>query len=172
MKRTEGYETLDGSTLLLAGLDRDERALIARLRRRAAANPDWTDYDNYWTRAVPDFYEARGMSRKSVVHTAAWRVAQDLSGRLGIAQGYIRPPDCRGELASLIREHFPSQRAFCKATGLSEDMLSHVLAGRKDLSLAALEQALDRIGYSLRILPAPQRKRTGCRRFATPAAFE
>jgi hypothetical protein len=36
-----------------------------------------------------------------------------------------------------------------------------VLAGRKDLSLAALEQALDRIGYRLRILPAPQRKRTG-----------
>jgi hypothetical protein len=46
-------------------------------------------------------------------------------------------------------------------------MLSQVLAGRKDLSLAALTQALERIGYRLRIMPAagqeqkPARKRTG-----------
>jgi hypothetical protein len=39
--------------------------------------------------------------------------------------------------------------------------LSHVLAGRKDLSLAALSQALERIGYSLRIAPALAQKRTG-----------
>jgi hypothetical protein len=47
-------------------------------------------------------------------------------------------------------------------------MLSHVLAGRKDLSLGALTRALGRIGYRLRIVPAPEpqpaagtRKRTG-----------
>lgn len=40
------------------------------------------------------------------------------------------------------------------ATGLSEDMLSHVLAGRQDLSLAAMTKALERIGYRLRIVPA------------------
>ena len=52
---------------------------------------------------------------------------------------------------------------------LSEDMLSHVLAGRKDLSLASLTAALERIGYRLRIVPgsdsvmagARKRKRTG-----------
>jgi hypothetical protein len=40
-------------------------------------------------------------------------------------------------------------------------MLSHVLAGRKDLSLSALEQALARIGYRLSIQPAvrPKQKR-------------
>jgi hypothetical protein len=31
-------------------------------------------------------------------------------------------------------------------------MLSHVLAGRKDLSMQALSQALDRIGYEVRLL--------------------
>jgi hypothetical protein len=47
-------------------------------------------------------------------------------------------------------------------------MLSHVLAGRKDLSLAALTKALQRIGYRLCIVPMPAvkpaartRKRTG-----------
>jgi hypothetical protein len=40
-------------------------------------------------------------------------------------------------------------------------MLSHVLAGRKDLSLEALSKALDRIGYRLRIVPAARAKRTG-----------
>jgi hypothetical protein len=46
-------------------------------------------------------------------------------------------------------------------------MLSHVLAGRKDLSLARLTQALARIGYRLRIVPMPecararQHKQTG-----------
>jgi hypothetical protein len=45
-------------------------------------------------------------------------------------------------------------------------MLSHVLAGRKDLSLRALEDALERIGYRLRIVAKPNRqqaarKRTG-----------
>jgi hypothetical protein len=40
-------------------------------------------------------------------------------------------------------------------------MLSHVLAGRKDLSLAGLTQALERIGYALHIRPAGPCKRTG-----------
>ena len=46
-------------------------------------------------------------------------------------------------------EHFPSQRAFAKATGLSEDLVDDLLAGRKPLSLEALEPALERIGYRL-----------------------
>jgi hypothetical protein len=40
-------------------------------------------------------------------------------------------------------------------------MLSHVLAGRKDLSLPALEKALGRIGYVLKMTPAPRKQRTG-----------
>jgi hypothetical protein len=161
MNRIDVYVDLDGNSISLADLDPEERQLIARLRRRAQSKPDWNDFDNYWMRAVADFYDARGESRKESRRTAAFRVAQDLSSRLGIAQGYIEPDDYRDELQNLIRERFPSQRAFCQATGLSEDMLSHVLAGRKDLSLAALEQALARIGYRLRIQPAPQQKSVG-----------
>ena len=104
-------------------------------------------------------------------HSAAWRIAQDLSDRLGIAAGLVAADDALGDLEHLIREKFRSRRAFCQATGLAEDMLSHVLAGRKDLSLRALEQALRQIGYALHIRPAAggqqparkaaARKRTG-----------
>jgi hypothetical protein len=161
MKQNDVYVDLDGNQIILANLDREERALVARLRRRTATNPTWDAFDNYWTSAVATFYESRGLSRRAATRTPVWRIAQDLSSRLGITQGMIEPDDYRDELETLIRDNFPSRRAFCQATGLSEDMLSHVLAGRKDLSLSALEQALTRIGYTLRILPMPERKRTG-----------
>jgi hypothetical protein len=143
---------------VLTGLDAEERRLLARLRRRARANPDVDAFDSYWTVAVPAFYQARGLAHRAVPRTLVWRIAQDLSGRLGIAAGLIGPADYRDELEELIRAKFPSRRAFGKATGISEEMLSHVLAGRKDLSLGALTQAMARIGYRLRIVPAPERQ--------------
>jgi hypothetical protein len=167
MKATEVYIDLDGHQVALASLDAAERQLVARLRRRARTNPDWNAFDNYWTVAVPAFYRARGLSRKAVLRTPVWHIAQDLSSRLGIASGLVRPDDYLGDLEDLIREKFPSRRAFCKATGISEDVLRQVLAGRKDLSLEALTTALERIGYRLRIVPMPecaparQQKQTG-----------
>jgi hypothetical protein len=146
---------LDGHAICLAHLDDEERKLLARIRRRAQTHPDWNDFDNYWLRAVAEFYDARGVPRKVARESVAYRVGQDLSSRLGIAAGLVRPDDYQGDLEDLIREKFASQRAFCKATGLSEDMLSHVLAGRKDLSLERLTAALARIGYRLRIVPMP-----------------
>ena len=156
MRRSDRYLDLDGNELCLHSLDAEERKLLGRIRRRSRTNPDWNAFDNYWTIAVPAFYQAQGLSRKDVPRTLVWRIAQDLSSRLGMAAGMVRPDDYRGDLEDLIREEFASQRAFCKATGLSEDMLSHVLAGRKDLSLESLTQGMDRIGYRLRIVPAPK----------------
>ena len=46
----------------------------------------------------------------------------------------------------------PARGVLPKATGLSEDMLSHVLAGRKDLSIGTLTKALDRIGYAIKFV--------------------
>lgn len=161
MKLPDFYVDLDGDFISLTKLDPEEKQLVARFFRRARTHPDWCDFDTYWMRAVAEFYDARGMSRKRSQKTAAYQIGQDLGSRLGIAAGYIRPSDYRDELEALIHEHFPSRRAFCKATGLTEDMVSHVLAGRKDLSLEALTKALGRIGYILRIAPSPERKRTG-----------
>src|SRR5438132_1574593 len=116
MKRNNVYVDLDGNTFPLAELDPEERRLVAELRRRARVNPDWDAFDNYWTRAVPAFYEARGWSRKRLLKAIPYQIAQDLSSRIGIAAGLIRPPDYRDELERLIRKHFVSRRAFCKAT--------------------------------------------------------
>lgn len=167
MKRSDVYIDLDGQEIALAALDDGERRLVARLRRRAQTHPDWTDFDNYWSREVGAFYDARRVPRRVSRESIPVRIAQDLSSRLGLASGLVRDGDYRDDLAELIRAKFPTRRAFCDATGLAEDMLSHVLAERKDLSLKALEQALGRIGYRLRITPlaaearAAGRKRTG-----------
>ena len=167
MRRPSVYVDLDGREICLEHLGADERKLLARLRQRARNNPDWDAFDNYWTAAVPALYEARGLARKAVPQTILWRIAQDLSGRIALAAGLARNGDYRDDLEDLVRDNFPSRRAFCEATGISEAMLSHVLAGRKDLSVKALTAALARIGYGLRIvrLPAEEiaaaRKRTG-----------
>ena len=77
-----------------------------------------------------------------------------MSGRLAVALGLARKPDYRSRLAEIIESRFKTRREFCEATGLSEDMLSHVLSGRKDLSIEALANALDRIGYTIRLVPS------------------
>jgi len=160
MKGANNYVTVSGQAVDIGNLGAEERKLLARLRRRARTHADWNDFNNYWMREVAAFYDARRVSRSQSRQSPVYRIAQDLASRLGIATGMVRAPDYRVELEALIRNHFPNRRAFCKATGLSEDMLSHVLAGRKHLSLAALTDALDRIGYRLMITPAV-RKRTG-----------
>jgi hypothetical protein len=156
MRQANIYVDLGGREICLCGLDAGERQLLARIRRRVRTHPDWDAFDNYWTRAVGDFYEARGVPRTTSRDSVIFRIAADLSSRLAIAAGLVRPEDYRDELELLVREKFPTRRAFCEATGLSEAMLSHVLAGRKDLSLGALTKALGRIGYQLRIVPMPQ----------------
>lgn len=163
------YVDLDGKEIRLRELDSAERGLISRLKAHARTDrvdvrpEDWNDFDNFSTREINKLYDARGVSRKAATQTAAWKIARDLSARLGIAAGTIRPPDYRDELEDLVLTRFRSRRAFCKKTGLSEDMLSHVLAGRKDLSMQTLTKALDRIGYRLTIAPAVavKKKRTG-----------
>lgn len=167
MKEAEVYVSLGGREIPLSGLDAEERKLLARLQRRARTHPDWTDFGNYWAREVAAFYDARGVTRVQSRQSAVYRIAQDLCSRLGLASGLVRNGDYRDDLEELIRAKFPTRRAFCEATGIAEDMLSHVLARRKDLSLNALEKALERIGYGLRIAPLPVeamaagRKQTG-----------
>ena len=95
----------------------------------------------------------RGLERREVAQTAVWRIAGDLSSRIALEAGLVGPHDYRDELARLIRERFRTRREFCRATGISEDMLSHVLARRKHLAIDTLTEALAKIGYTLRIGP-------------------
>src|SRR5947209_6871169 len=120
MKGLRVYLDLDGKAISLDGLDAEERRLLDRLERRARAQPDWCVFDNYWLPAVTQFYEARGLSRAQIIKTPIYQISQDLSGHLGIAQGLIRPADYLDQLEDLVLNHFPSRRAFSKASGLAE----------------------------------------------------
>ncbi|MGC1275243.1 MAG: hypothetical protein WBC44_16175 [Planctomycetaceae bacterium] len=157
-KRPKTYTDLRGQAIPLSELDGEERALVDRLRERAADGPDWNDFDGFWWREVARLYDGRGVPRTESVQSPVYRIAKDLSSRLAIAAGVAREPDYRDELADLIRRRFKTRREFCEATGLSEDMLSHVLARRKHLSIDSLQTALSKIGCALRITPVEPAK--------------
>jgi hypothetical protein len=152
---TKYYVTMERQSWDLTELDDEERQLVEDLQRRAESHPDWNDFDNYWLPRVASLYEGRGLSRQEVTKTPVWDIAQDLSGRIAISLGLMRLPDYRDDLRQIIREKFKTQRAFCEATGIGEDMLSHVLRGRKHLAIDTLAGALEKIGYLVRLVPKP-----------------
>ncbi len=147
------HADLRGRVYALSGLDEEERALLAKLKAFADSGPLWHEYQNRWMAEVGKLYEQRGLTRSQIIETPVYRVAQDIGSRLGIAQGKIRQSDYRDELEQLILTRFKTRREFCEATGLSEDMLSHVLARRKHLAVDTLYSALEKVGYTLHIAP-------------------
>ncbi|MGH8611547.1 MAG: hypothetical protein ACREYF_05765 [Gammaproteobacteria bacterium] len=159
MSLDDHYVDLRGCEFSLDQLDADERRLLNTLMQRADRAPSWHEFANFWMKLVGEFYHGRGLSRPQVRHTALYRIAQDLGSRLAVAQGVARTPDYRDEIEELIRARFKTRREFCEATGLSEDMLSHVLARRKHIAIDTLSDALSRIGCFLRIVPQPGPKR-------------
>ena len=153
MTKSSIYSTLNGEVFSLADLDSEERRLVNDLVTRQKSVAEWTEYANYYVRAVGDFYESRGLTRRAITGLPVWKIAQDLKSRLMVRAGQAVPPDYRDALGSLIRSAFPTQKAFCEATGLSEDLVSHVLARRKHLAIDTLSDALQKIGYRLQIVP-------------------
>ncbi len=151
MTQVDRYIELYGGEISLASLEADERKLVATLKRRAAAEPPWHEFGNFYVKLVGDFYQARGLKRRLVTRTAAWRIAQDLSGRLAVAQGVASIGDYRDTLEHIVLTRFKNRREFCKKTGLSETMLSHVLARRKHIAIDTLSRALHKIGFQLGI---------------------
>src|SRR5262245_20038985 len=133
------YVGLEGKKWPLSNLDVVERRfLIAVLKesqrlQNAPGDPleRWCDFDNYWTPKIMEFYADRGLKSNQIVKKMVFEIAQDLSGRMAVSFGLSRLPNYRDSLEEIIASKFKSRRAFCKASGLSEDMLSHVLAGRK-----------------------------------------
>ncbi|HUY33826.1 MAG TPA: hypothetical protein VMV69_13840 [Pirellulales bacterium] len=156
MSSPEEYIDLKGKVLSLARLDPDEQGLVRGFMARAEGHPDWNEYRNFWMSTVWDFYSARGLTRRATQQTLPYLIGQDLCSRIGISAGYVRQSDYRDELEQLIRTRFSNRREFCEATGLAEDMLSHVLARRKHLAVDTLAEALARVGYTLHIVPMPR----------------
>jgi hypothetical protein len=159
MSRQAEHTTIGGERIGLSDLTDDEQFLVRILKRKADNCQDQNEFDNYWMKSVSELYLAAGLAHRQIQQTKPYRIARDLSERVSIRLGVARPPDYRDQLAELIRTQFVSRKAFCDATGLSEGMLSHVLARRKHLSIDSLEKALDRIGYTLHLLPKTKQGR-------------
>ncbi len=157
MIQANRYFDLRGQMIDTSSLDEEERHLVDELQKYAEDHPDarTAEFHNFYFHHVGEFYLARGLTRREVTRTIVWRIAQDLNSRLMIAAGLAKRGDYRDELENLILMKYKSRRAFCEATGLSEDMLSHVLAKRKNLGIQTLAEALAKIGYTIHITQMP-----------------
>ena len=151
------HKTLEGDVISLKDLDSAEKDLLRELRSFLKKNRDWNTFTNFWVRKVGDFYEKRGLTRRETIQTPLFQVAQDMNSRLAVDLGLARAPDpnpdFRDQLIRLIIDLYSTRRAFCRETGISEGMLSHFLARRKNLRVETLSIALERIGYRLQIVP-------------------
>jgi hypothetical protein len=147
------YYDLRGQAVDTSSLDEEERQLVYELEEFAKNHADarTSEFHNFYVARVGDFYLARGLTRREITRKIVWRIAQDINGRLMLAAGLASRRDYRDELENLILSKYKSRRAFCEATGLSEDMLSHVLAKRKDFGIQTLSEALAKIGYAIHI---------------------
>jgi hypothetical protein len=138
MKRNNQYVDLDGRVFLLRGLDDEERKLLAACQKYAKSH-DSADYTNYWLPKVRRLYAERGLNGRQIVETPLFQIAQDMGNRIDLVAGRLEMGDYRDEL-DVTR--FRTRREFCAATGLSEDLLSHVLARRKHMAIDTLTEAL------------------------------
>ncbi len=150
------YTTLHGCELDMGSLTSEEAALFAAARKAFGDSPEWHVFKQKWLNEVVRFYDRQKMPRRETVLMPLYRAVQDLGSRLMVNAGYARMPDYREQLLSIIETKFETRREFCEATGVSEDMLSHVLRGRKDLSIESLVDLLGKIGYGLSIVPVPK----------------
>jgi hypothetical protein len=150
------YTTLHGYELDLSSFSREEAALFSAARKAYGDLPEWQVFKQKWLNEVVRFYDRQQLSRREAILKPLYRAVQDLGSRLMVNAGYARMPNYRDQLLSIIETKFDTRREFCEAAGVSEDMLSHVLKGRKDLSIGSLEELLGKIGYGLSLVPLPK----------------
>ena len=68
-----------GSKFLVVVLDKEERKLLDELEQFAEQASEWGEYRNFYMKKVSGFYEARGLSRRQVIETPMWKIAQEPS---------------------------------------------------------------------------------------------
>ena len=86
------YVALRGDVIAVASLTDAEQEFVAELKRQAKQLGEWTVYENYWIRAVADFYKESGLTQKQIRERGVYRIAQDLGSRLAVEAGLARVP--------------------------------------------------------------------------------
>ena len=159
------YVTLHNSELDLSSLTLEEAEFFEQAHRAYKESPDWLSFKQKWMNAVLSLYDRDNLPRREAIEKPLYRVIQDFGSRLMVRAGYAKLPGYREQIVAIIESKFKSRREFCEVTGLSETMLSHMLKGRKEVSIPNLTEALEKIGYGLAIVPLA--KATGERRTST-----
>ena len=142
-----------------------EAQLFEQAHRVYKESPDWLGFKQKWLNAALSYYDRINLPRREAIEKPLYRVIQDLGSRLMIRAGYAKMPGYREQIVAIIESKFKSRREFCEVTGLLETILSHMLKGRKEVSIPNLTEALEKIGYGLAIVPLT--KATGERRTST-----
>lgn len=152
------YRTMLGEEFDLDRLPEEHRDIVERVRGvlKLSRDPD----------EVSNFVLAQGLRiwgglpfRERRRLPVRW-ILRDLEARRLVKLGFARVPSYRDQLEEIIEERFGSAAEFCQATGLSTSLVSHVLNGDKNVSMEALEKALVRIGFRIRLEPvAPVRRK-------------
>lgn len=92
MTHDSNYVALRGDAISVSSLTDSEQEFVAELKRQAKQLGEWTVYENYWIRAVADFYKESGLTRKQIRERGVYRIAQDLGSRLAVEAGLARVP--------------------------------------------------------------------------------
>jgi hypothetical protein len=137
------YRTITGREISLLELSPAERQFLARVREKYETAPTWTGFASWWL----EEFQRSGLPITSV----AYRISDDLEGRLGIAEGRVAHPDYRDYLLDLIEEKYGSRYEFCKQTGVDPGQLSRVFASKADLSLPHLSELLRKLDATLAV---------------------
>jgi hypothetical protein len=142
----------------LTSFTAEETVVFDQARQAYSESCAWHAFKQKWLSEVLCIYDRQKLPRREAILKPLYRAVQDLGSRLMVDGGYAKSPTYQEQLETIIKANFETRRQFCEATGLSEDMLSHVLKGRKDVSIATLTESLRRIGYALSIVPLPKAK--------------
>jgi len=141
------YETLENVKYDLDALTEKEIKFLKEVMDFYTKKPNWNVFSNFWMGEGQTLWAA--MPRKDVIDLPIFNICLDLEMRLGIEQGYTRPPDYRDKLQGIIDDKFQSRYQFCKKTGISQDTLSRILNKRREPSLRLLKTILDALGYEI-----------------------
>ncbi|MFA4880601.1 MAG: hypothetical protein WC650_03175 [Candidatus Doudnabacteria bacterium] len=149
----EVYVTLDGAKFDLDALSEQEQKVYQVVRQflERAPEPGWGgEFPNFWSSQLVNLYGGE----QQMLGTVLYEICQDLEARLGIKQGYIKPPEehdwlwedlgitCSGKLIFF----FYAVRGF---RGLGEEK------AQSYLYLLHLMEILPLLGYPFRHRPEP-----------------
>ena len=71
--------------------DNAEKELIKELETRQSKATSYPKYANFWMDCVAAHYVVKGLSRRQIIQTDLWKIAQKLGGQLMVRLNEAKP---------------------------------------------------------------------------------